>query len=50
MSLSLSSLKGFIQGIIEGSIIGVTKGETRTSDYSSCQCVKKQSYFVVIFL
>ena len=35
MSHSLNSLKGVIWGIIEGSTIGVIKGDTRSLDYGS---------------
>ena len=35
MSYSLNSLKGVTYGIIYGTIIGVTKGDTRSLDYSS---------------
>ena len=32
-SYSLNSLKGIIYGIIEGTTIGVIKGDTRSLDY-----------------
>ena len=35
MSCSLDSLKGVILGIIQGTGIGVTKGDTRSLDHSS---------------
>ena len=35
MSYSLNSLKGFIEGIIYGTAIGVFKGHTRSLDSSS---------------
>ena len=35
MSYSLNSLKGVIQGIIMGNVIGVTKGDSRSLGYSS---------------
>ena len=34
MSYSLNSLKGVIQGILYGTIIGVIQGDTRSLDYS----------------
>ena len=34
MSYSLKSLKGVMQGMRQGSIIGVIKGDTRRLDYS----------------
>ena len=37
---SLSSLNGGI--VIQGSIIGVIEGETRSSDYSSCEFVASE--------
>ena len=37
VSYSLNTLKGVLQGIIYGSIAGVGKGDTRSSDYSSCR-------------
>ena len=36
MSYSLNSLKGVTEGIIYGPTIGVTKGDTRSLDCSSC--------------
>ena len=39
MSCSLDSLKKVIQGIIYRTIIGVTKGYTRSSDYGSCRVI-----------
>ena len=35
LSHSLNSLKGDYIGIIQGTTIGVIKGDTRSSDYSS---------------
>ena len=35
MSYSLNPLKGVIQGIIHGSVIGLIKGDTRSLDYGS---------------
>ena len=36
VSYNLNSLKGFIEGLIEGSIICGIKVDTRSLDYSSC--------------
>ena len=35
MSFRLHSLKGAIEGIIQGTTIGVLKGDTRSLDYGS---------------
>ena len=35
-SQNLNSFKKVIKGITEGTTIGVIKGDTRSSDYSSC--------------
>ena len=37
VSYNLNSLKGFIQGLI----IGVTKGDTGSSDYGLCVALKR---------
>ena len=34
LSYSLNSLKGVIHGIVKGSIVAVTRGDTRSLDYS----------------
>ena len=35
LSFGLNSLKGVIQGIIWGSVVGAIKGDTRSLDYGS---------------
>ena len=35
MSYDLQSFKGVTEGILQGSIMGVTKGDTRYLDYGS---------------
>ena len=37
MSQNLNSFKGVTSGILEGSIIGVIKGDIRSLDHSSCR-------------
>ena len=38
MSYSLNSAKGVISGILQGSIIGVIEGDTRSLDYINGTC------------
>ena len=34
----MNSLKGVVEEIIEGTVIGVTKGDARSLDYGSNSC------------
>ena len=37
MSYSLNSLKGVTEGIIQGTIMGIIKGDTRSLDNHPCE-------------
>ena len=50
MSYSLNSLKGGIYGIIQGTTIGVNKGDTRSLDNGSYGTHMEVSNFWLVFL